>query len=215
MQRLRSRKVRLEKISEAMFFQDANVRVAARVFKLKKSEHRNFPNYAWLILSPVLFYGILSLASKIFPNVDLARSLLWMKFVALSSFVVMGGFFIYYISSYGLMDFPLKNKKWHAKRIAALCLTIFLLIALCIMFFTSDSVGDHVTVILGIGLGSLYVFRGGSLPEWLIEYTQRFNFFTAGTITEDDDSANISPKIYLPVIFSAILIAIIAYFVFI
>lgn len=180
----------------------------------KKSKKQSLPNYAWLILCPVFLYGMLFLTSKIFINIDLAKYLLWMRFIALSSFVVMGGFFLYYIANYGLIS-SLGTKKWHTKRIVALCLTVFLAIVLCIMFFTSESTKDYGAVILGILLGGLYVIRGGSLPNWLIEFTQKFNFHTGGTITKDDDPANISPKIYLPIVFSAILIAIIAYAVFV
>ena len=183
--------------------------------KSNKENDQNISSYAWIILFPVFLYGALFLISKIFINIDFVKYFLWMRFIALSSFVVMGGFFLYYILTYGLISSSMKNKKWHTKRIVALCLTVFLLIVLCIMFFTSQPKKDYGVIILGILLGGLYVVRGGTLPRWLIEYTQKFNFFTGGIITADDDPANISPRIYLPIISSVILIAIIAYAIFI
>lgn len=181
--------------------------------KCKNRKH-SLPNCAWLILFPVFVYGILLLSSKIFGNIDFTKYLLWGKFLTLSSFAVVGGYFLYYILNFGVLTTK-KNKKWHLNRITALCLTIFLSIILFTMPFTSNSLKEYSVVILGVVLGWLYVIRGGSLPGWLIEFTQKFNFYTGGTITKDNAPENISPRIYLPILLSAILIAILAYFVFV
>jgi hypothetical protein len=180
-----------------------------------EKQNQKLPNWAWLILLPVFLYGLALLIANNLPDIDLGRILLWMKFIAASSFVAMGGFYIYYLFSYGFTADIVKEKKWDANRIVALFITIFLIIILGIMFFTSVSLKDSGVIIFGIFLGSIYVLRGGSLPNWIIEFSQKFNFFTGGSITADDDPGNLSPKIYLPIIFLAILIGIIAYGIFI
>lgn len=56
---------------------------------------------------------------------------------------------------------------------------------------------------LGIALGSLFTVFGG-LPSWILGYS-------GGSITDDDDPSNISPRVYLPILLGAILVASIAF----
>ncbi len=60
---------------------------------------------------------------------------------------------------------------------------------------------------LGIFLGGIYTFNG-HLPGWLFT-------FTGGSLRADDDPANIPPRVYLPILAVVILIAVIAFFIFI
>ena len=67
-----------------------------------------------------------------------------------------------------------------------------------------NGVGDlRVLVLLGIGavLGLVYAVSG-ELPEWIIRYS-------GGKITADDDSANISPRTYLPILLGVVVLAIV------
>jgi len=178
-------------------------------------KNKKMPDWAWLILLPTFLYGMSLIISKIFPGIPSLKVLLWMKFIALSSPVVLGGFYAYYILTYGFMSDISEKKTWHSKRILALLITIFLIMIFGIMIFTSIPTKDAGVIIFGVLIGSIYVMRGGSLPNWMIEFTQKFNFFSGGTITADDDPNNLSPKIYLPIIFSAILLALLAYGIFI
>lgn len=183
--------------------------------KEKDKTRAKLPAYGWLILFSVFIYGVTSLIAKSFPNLDLVNVLLLMKFIAVSSFVAMGGFYCYYFLTYGIVSDAPKVKKWHSKRIVALILTFFLVIVLALMIFTSLPAKESGVIIFGIILGTIYVIRGGSLPNWYIEFTQKFDFYTGGHVTADDNPSNLSPKIYLPIIFAAILIALIAYGIFI
>jgi len=71
-------------------------------------------------------------------------------------------------------------------------------------------VGDFRTrTLLAVGavLGITYVIYG-RLPEWLIS-------LSAGSLVADDDPSNISPRIYLPIIGGAILLAVVVSVIFI
>ena len=46
----------------------------------------------------------------------------------------------------------------------------------------------------------------GRLPDWVVDYS-------GGSITDDDDPSNISPRVYLPVLFGVIAIAVIVFVV--
>ena len=48
-------------------------------------------------------------------------------------------------------------------------------------------------------LGGIYT-AFGRLPDWIADYS-------GGSITEDDDPANISPRVYLPILLGVIVIA--------
>ncbi len=94
------------------------------------------------------------------------------------------------------------------RRLATDLLVVVLsaLLAWCLI----QGVGDVRTIIylcLGIFLGAIYTFNG-QLPSWLFT-------FTGGSLTADDDPANIPPRVYLPIIAVVILIAVIVFFVFI
>ncbi|MCC6507774.1 MAG: hypothetical protein IT423_01605 [Pirellulaceae bacterium] len=64
-------------------------------------------------------------------------------------------------------------------------------------------IGDlktRVILAMGVTFGSLYTALG-RLPDWMVN-------FSRGTITDDEDPANISPRVYLPIILGAILVAV-------
>lgn len=89
------------------------------------------------------------------------------------------------------------------KRIAAAILTLLLLVLLGWSIFAG--VGDLRTRIIlaaGVVLGSLYI-TFGRLPDWIVDQS-------GGSITHDNDPSNISPRIYLPIVLGAILVAVIA-----
>ena len=68
-----------------------------------------------------------------------------------------------------------------------------------------SGVGDLRTRIIlggGVALGVLYT-AFGRLPDWIRDHT-------GGAITDDDDPSNISPRVYLPIIFGVILVAVVA-----
>jgi hypothetical protein len=63
-------------------------------------------------------------------------------------------------------------------------------------------VGDFRTRVMlgcGVAFGILYTLFG-RIPNWARK-------FGGGSITDDDDPANISPRVYLPILFCVILIA--------
>ncbi|MFT7633764.1 MAG: hypothetical protein ACI87E_004822 [Mariniblastus sp.] len=69
-------------------------------------------------------------------------------------------------------------------------------------------VGDLRTwIMLGLGatLGVMYT-AFGRIPDWIVDYS-------GGSITGDDDPSNISPWIYLPILFGVIAVAVIAFVV--
>lgn len=71
-------------------------------------------------------------------------------------------------------------------------------------------VGDFRTrTLLAVGavLGIAYAVYG-RLPEWLIS-------LSGGALVTDDDPSNISPRIYLPIIGGAILLAVVVSVIFI
>ncbi|WP_298862275.1 hypothetical protein [uncultured Gimesia sp.] len=87
-----------------------------------------------------------------------------------------------------------------SKRISAGLLSIFLLAMLGWTFI--GNVGDVWTQVMlgmGVALGAIYAFYG-QLPEWLIN-------LSGGKIVADDDPGNISPRVYLPILGVAILVA--------
>ena len=89
-------------------------------------------------------------------------------------------------------------------RIASGVLTLVLLTLLGWSVFAG--VGDVRTwFMLGVGaaLGGLYT-AFGQLPDWIIGYS-------GGSITEDDDPANISARIYLPILLGVIVLAVLAF----
>ena len=84
-----------------------------------------------------------------------------------------------------------------------LSLVLLALLGWCIF----AGVGDVRTwAFLGVGviLGGLYT-AFGRLPHWIADYS-------GGSITDDDDPANISPRVYLPILLGVIVIAAAAFF---
>lgn len=91
-------------------------------------------------------------------------------------------------------------------RIVASVLSIVLLALLGWSIFAG--VADlRIWGMLGAGavLGLLYT-AFGSIPDWIIDHC-------GGAITDDDDPSNISPRVYLPILFGIITAAVIAFFV--
>lgn len=91
----------------------------------------------------------------------------------------------------------------NSKRIAAGVLSFVILLLLGWTIFAG--VGDlHTRVILGVGaaLGIIYTAIG-RVPGWIAKYS-------FGGITRDNDPANISPRVYLPILLVVIAIAAIA-----
>jgi hypothetical protein len=86
-------------------------------------------------------------------------------------------------------------------RIIAGALSLVLLVLLGWAVFAG--VGDIRTwVMLGFGavLGLLYTVIG-RVPDWIVNYS-------GGSITDDDDPSNISPRVYLPILFGVIVVAV-------
>ncbi len=103
----------------------------------------------------------------------------------------------------------MSSNRWPKNRIAALCLTVGLVVGLAYVVFAK--IGDAVAyscMAMGICLGTLYVIRG-SLPESLLRITEITRYIEGGHITADDDPRNISPRVYLPILAAVLLVAVI------
>jgi hypothetical protein len=90
------------------------------------------------------------------------------------------------------------------KRMFTGILSLLLVVLLGWSIFSG--MGDLKTQILlavGIALGSLYT-AFGQLPDWIVDHS-------GGSITDDDDPSNISPRLYMPVILGVMLLAVIAF----
>ena len=82
-----------------------------------------------------------------------------------------------------------------------------LLLVLLVWTFVGG-VGDlRLQVLLGFGivLGLVYAIYG-RLPQWLLD-------LSGNKIVADDDPANISPRVYLPILGAVVLIAVLAFLV--
>jgi hypothetical protein len=86
-------------------------------------------------------------------------------------------------------------------RIAAVVLSL-LLLGLWIWSLINGVRDPRLHGMLGIGisLGVLYAATG-QLPKWMTSAS-------SGSLTADDDPANISPRLYLPILAGVIVIAI-------
>lgn len=92
------------------------------------------------------------------------------------------------------------------KRAAVLGLTI--LLAGLGVYAWWAGVGDRRMAGLlasGVVLGALYSARGGSLPAFVYR-------FYGSKLTRDDDRRNLSPKVYLPILLGAVVVAWAIYF---
>jgi hypothetical protein len=89
-------------------------------------------------------------------------------------------------------------------RIAAVVLSL-LLLGLWIWSFINGVRDPRLHTMLGIGvsLGALYA-ANGQLPKWITSAS-------SGHLTADDDPANISPRLYLPILTGVIIIAILVF----
>ncbi len=90
------------------------------------------------------------------------------------------------------------------RRIISGLLTV--LLAILLGWCMTQGVGDGRTIVylcIGIILGTTYTFFG-RLPIWLISAS-------GGSLSDDDDPANISAYVYLPIIVAAILLAVIIF----
>ena len=86
-------------------------------------------------------------------------------------------------------------------RIAAVALSVVLVALLSWSILAG--VGDIRTrIILGVGvlLGLLYAAIG-HVPDWIVDYS-------GGSITNDDDPSNISPRVYLPILLGVVVVAV-------
>ena len=93
-----------------------------------------------------------------------------------------------------------------SNRIAAGTLSLVLLGLLGWSIFTG--VGDLRTwTMLGVGaaLGLLYT-AFGRVPDWIVDHS-------GGSITDDDDPSNISPRVFVPILLGVILVAVAAFVV--
>ena len=102
------------------------------------------------------------------------------------------------------------RQPWPPKRTAALVLTLALA-ALGIYVWRHE--GDLNTLWLlcvGVVLGALYTLRGGTLPAF-IHRSSESHWLSNSPITADDDPRNLSPKLYLPILGAAVLIAALFY----
>lgn len=98
-------------------------------------------------------------------------------------------------------------KNWPGKRLAALVLTAGLA-ALVVYSLISGTGNIESRILLGVGivLGTLYLVRGGSLPD-SIHTISTSHWFGGTGINAADDPSNLSPKVYLPILITVILIA--------
>ena len=104
----------------------------------------------------------------------------------------------------------MSNANWPARRFGALGLTLGL-VAILAYSLSQGSLGTLPVLASGIVLGALYVWRGGSLPEWADRFGNRRG---GASITRDDDPGNIPPKVYLPILLGVLLLAALIFAVF-
>ena len=106
-----------------------------------------------------------------------------------------------------------QKNKWSRKKWIVFALTAFLVV-MCVRLLYLGQYKDASIVLVGCLLGAFFIFTD-KLPEWYLEFRRRMNFFGSGSgIVEDDDPANISPKIYLSLISGAILIAVVSFLIY-
>ena len=93
---------------------------------------------------------------------------------------------------------------WPPRRVAALVLTLGLA-GIAAYSLSQGILGTLPVLVLGIVLGTTYVWRGGSLSDW----AYRIGTGRRGgrSITRDDDPSNLPAKVYLPVLLGALLLA--------
>ncbi len=160
---------------------------------------------------PILIYSFIILADKAGIHTFSLSVLRISKFIACVSLVVNLMCFFYYLLSYSSTG-KRADKKLVGKRGFVLFLTIFFAV-MSLVLFISGSIQDGFVLLFGFILGLVFVFRG-KIPDWYIEFTQKYNFYTGGVITKDNDPSNISPTVYMPILLGSILIAILTYFIF-
>jgi hypothetical protein len=66
-------------------------------------------------------------------------------------------------------------------------------------------------VAIGILLGATYLWRGGTLPNWVYRLSTRRG---RQTLTADDDPANLPARVFLPILLGVILLAAMLFFLF-
>ena len=100
------------------------------------------------------------------------------------------------------------------KRILAGLLSMVFLTLLGLTFFPDASTGDPEDLLffqatLGVAavLGIVYAAYG-RLPDWIIDLSD-------GSLTHDDDPSNISPRVYLPILFALVLVVVLAFIMFV
>lgn len=176
------------------------------IFAGMKNNIQN-PYIIILIQIPIIVYGILRLTKEIFAIPDYV--ILTAGIVAIAIFIADLLYFLHCLFT-NPRSIKSPRVKWNLKRTAALLLTFFLAIMAFRIFQTGD-IKTGLIVVLGVILGIVYT-ANGKVPDWYIEFNQRHNL-SSGSITRDDDAANISWKIYIPIILTAVLAAAIAFFI--
>ena len=94
---------------------------------------------------------------------------------------------------------------------AALVLTLGL-VAVAVYSLSQGILGTLPVVGIGIVLGALYVWRGGSLPDWA--YRIRNKPRGEYAITRDDDPSNLPARLYLAILLVVLLLAALIFAVF-
>lgn len=91
-------------------------------------------------------------------------------------------------------------------RIASASLTILLLALLCrCIYIGLDDFRIYLMLVVGVIFGSTYAALG-RLPNWMTDYS-------GGNITHDDDPSNLSPKLYLSILFCLIIVVLALFFI--
>ncbi|HEY4261917.1 MAG TPA: hypothetical protein VGM98_17230 [Schlesneria sp.] len=85
-------------------------------------------------------------------------------------------------------------------RVAAIILSL-LLLSLLIWSLLNRIRDQRLLIMLGFGvcLGAIYAVNG-RLPQWMISASSK-------SLTADDDPANISPRLYLPILAGVVIVA--------
>jgi hypothetical protein len=156
----------------------------------------------------IILSGIFTLILDIFLYLSLNISKINLNMLKFSLSV----FFV--INSMFLLHHQLKNniKKKKSKKKIYVFLT-FLLLCFFILLFYQKDYKNAVVVLYGLTLAVIGSFKG-KLPAWFIKLTQDFNFYTDGSLTEDDDIANIPFSTYFPILLCVIFIALATFLFF-
>lgn len=163
-----------------------------------------------IIQSPLLFYSLVILVNKTWKHFFSIEIVKISQFGSCISLVINLIFLILYIQKSSSVKKKYQLSK--LKKILTFILVVFLLV-MAIIFFRINSPKDGFIMLFGVVLGTVYLVKG-KIPDWYINFTQKFNFYTAGILTQDNDSRNIPFAMYGPILLGIILIAISAFVIF-